>query len=635
MKPDPEPGEKSATITVKLESGELLRIRRDHAIRISMARQLASMIMSLATEVHRTDKGQKIDLDGNPQWKEVYACASPDIRIASSAQVGKTLYGTCRMFAGANLGLEGAWVSPTDPKRNEYVHNRVERTIQNTDLYGERIAAAGGSNSTHEKQYRAGDGSLTAMHFVTSNSPKEMISFSADHMCIDERDFSDRSNLHMYPARMNRSPYRLTYECSTPTLPGEDAELVHGREPVDNIMTQVMTGDYRNWHTMCQHCGTEQVLDWYKHMVKVDLDDAGRILRYDVCDRGWSPGSPVDLRAVCQHCHRPMDRLGPGRWVKRNPGRQIHSFHLNRLASSVGDPMDKLLKRFAEGIGNPSKMQQFHNMDLGVPFAGGHMGFRDWMFTACSADSAHAMLTDYVGPATAGIDVNVPFFDVQISRWEAWNQSAPQVKLYAGKVQGRQNLYALLKRFGVVVAMIDQQPELNLAVEIQEEAPFKIGCEIIRAHYSTHGLKSAWIASEGPNRPMGPPRLVTLDRTATLDALYASVLNRRVQWFRNFREAINGEMLAEMSRPVRQVVQTDDGERFAWVGKPDHQMHAANLDRMAGEEVCPMMLVRHTSPIGVKVDRTSGSPRSRGTQTPEAQISARHRSVLIRRGRHR
>lgn len=599
----PAEGDKSKVITVKV-GDRVMQVRRDDLTRLAMGRQLAMRVQWLVFNVHRTDKGKPVDLNRNPQWKQIYADPSPDVVIVASAQVGKSLNGTLRIFAAADLGLETGWVLPTDPKRNEFVHNRIERTIENTPYYKERISSAGGSDSTHEKHYRAMDGSVTAMHFATSASPNELIAFSADFMGIDERDRCDRNNLALAPSRMFQSPYRLTYECSTPTTPGYEANYP-GEVVPDNIESRLFAGDYQRMHIPCSNCGWMQVPEWYKHFINVKTDDAGRVLSFDVLDKDWSPGSPQDVRPVCEKCSRPFERLTQhGRWIPKKPGAAIRSYWVNRLLSDVGESLSTIIDKYGKALNNPSLMQQIHNMDLGISYAGGFVGFRQELFARCCEPDPYSMLSSYDGEmATAGIDVNVPYFDVQISKWLP-NDICPQRKIHVCKVQGLDNLYALLRRFRVRFAVIDQQPELNLAELIQKEAPTKAGCHVTRAKYSTHGaVEPITISATGEN-PGDPPLVVTLDRTATIDNLYQTMLNRKVRWFTNFRDVIEGAMMGEMCRPVRTLVIGDGGaERWSWEGKPDHQLHAANYDLIAGR-IGGMFLVRYSGVVILATDYT-------------------------------
>jgi hypothetical protein len=619
------PENKGRVVSFEID-GRTGSLSRNDLVRMVAGRQLATMVMWLVENVHRTDRGYPVNLAKNPQWREIYSDPSPDMRIMSSAQVGKSLLATLRIFAAAELGFETGFVMPTDPKRNEFVHNRIMRTLENTPYYKERIESAGGVDSVREKHYRSRDGTICPIHFVAAASDNELVAFTADQMMIDERDRCDRDNLKMYPSRMNQSDYRLTYECSTPTTPGYQPTGKPGETGPDNIHTEFLGGTQKKWHVLCDQCGLEQAPEWDKNVVKIATDDAGSIVSAEVRDPEYIPGGSADVRVMCSQCNAPLDRLGPGRWIKLNPKSRVTSYWVNRLCSDVGEPLSAILNRFMLAINNPSAMQQVYNMDLGVPFAGGFAGFREDLFVRCCGDYDMFTACDD-GAVTAGIDVNVPHFDVHISRWTPENQRCPQQKLFAGKILGKENLYALLKRFRVRVAVIDQQPELNMACEIQRDAPRLCGTKIVRAKYSSHPtIDPITISEAGANPAIDMPVIITLDRTGTLDAEYQNMLNGQVRYFRNWKTAIDGRMLSEFLRPVRTIVIGEGGiPRWAWEGTPDHQLHAANLDRIAADKlVGRLMLARHSGPIGVRTDYTHARGNSQVPQAgnPEKVLNA-------------
>lgn len=622
---------RSKVVNMELPGGRVASMSRNDLVRLAAGRQLATMVMMLVEQIHRTDKGRPVDLHRNPQWQEIYRDPSPDIRIMASAQVGKTLYATLRCFAAAELGFETGLVLPTDPKRNEFVHNRVERTLNNTPHYQRQIDDAGGTNSTREKHYRSRDGSICPLHFVASASDNELIAFSADQMIVDEKDRCDRDNLKLVPSRMNQSDYRLTLEQSTPTIPGY-ASTKAGEAGPDNIHTEFLNGTQFRWNIRCDACGHEQVPTWEENVVKIAVDESGRITGYTVRDRDYVPGGPADVRVCCCACDAPMDRLAPGRWVSENPGATVHSYWVNRLCAAVGEPLSAILGRFGKAINNPSAMQQVYNMDLGLPYSGGFVGFREELFRACCG--GYPMDSAYEGVTTAGIDVNVPFFDVHISSWHPESPDCPQRKRKVAKVQGRENLYALLRLFNVKVAVIDQQPETNLACEIQRDAPDRCGCRVVRAKYSTHPTIDPVTVSKAGENPGDLPVIITLDRLSTLDAVYQSMLNRRVMYFLEYATVLDGAMLREFVRPTRTVEDDARGEpRFNWVGKPDHQLHAANLDLIAAHDLVGRMhMGTYTGVLGSVVDYTHSRPAAPISSggPPEAALAGMLRARGIR-----
>lgn len=587
--------------------------------RITMGMKIGERVADLI-HVHRNEHDRPIDFSANPQWRRIFLDPSPDIRVQSSAQQGKTLCALLRQFAGADLGLSCGWVMPKEELRNQFVNDKVERTINNTPYYRAQIAAAKGSDATKMKHW--GKGAKGALIYVGCNSPTELMSFSADMMNIDERDQCHRDNLGLYPSRMNRSPFALTFEISTPTVPGEKRRAGVQLD-ADNINTELLNGDYHRYYSCCPHCGYSQRLDFYEHIIKCTQDEAGRIIDYKVLDPEWDGFDGRDARVVCKNCERPFDRMIPDAdWMYTNPGARIRSYEVNRMTSALGDTVNALIMGFASSMGNASKLTIFNTMTLGMPFAGGHLSFSQALFQQC--DRGYQQAINSVEPTTAGIDVNVPYFDIQISRWfDLPRGEQKQVKLAAMKVLRKDDAHAVLKRFNVRRACMDSKPEHHLAIEFQHEAA-AYGCQVIRCKYATQDQPKEIVISQAAEHPSDPPRLVTVARTISIDALHASMLNGECDWFAGWAAACDGRMLEEFTRSVRRLVRGETGqERYEWVGKPDHQLHAAVLDRLAGIiPPRPIYGLDSMVPIRRQYHHTSRNRRKRGHPDPAVSMGA-------------
>lgn len=615
-------GGELVTLSVRLPDGRLGKtsIRRSELVRRAMAAEIARKTVWLAQEVHVTESGRRISLDR--QWESIYADPSCDMRIIAPAQRGKTLYQIVKTMAQLYCGMAVGWVMPKYGKVQELVNGKLNGTIKNTPLYLEMQEASTGADTLQFKTF----GDYGKLYLVTANSENELTSFSSDAMHIDERDFCNRVNLPMYPSRMNASPYRLTDEISTPTTEGSEAKL--GQPGNDNIHSEWLTGDRRRYFSKCPRCGTEQILDWYKNVVQVDRDESGRITGFDVRDKDWSVGSPQDLRVCCRECRHPFDRLSSGRWIAQRPHRtRMRTYWVEALASPIGPSIEQMLQTFTRALGNPSKMQHFHNMDLGRPYAGGMLRFTKDLFRQCAPNQRHWMLTECDGPCTAGVDVNRPWLDIQISRWIG----GKQVKVWAGKVQGgEREVVALFRKFNVIGAVIDNQPETKFSMSLQD-ACAGAGISMIRCKYaSTEQSRMIVVSEAGENPKLDPPRLITVNRTVAIDTLYETMQTKVVEWFTDWETAISGALIEEFTIPVRKLSISEAGaERFVWEGKPDHQLHAAVYDLLAGD-LLKMNIVRDYSEIGPFVnDFTHGGG---GYKPDPGGNPQRNDAVMIQRG---
>lgn len=554
-------------------------LSRKELLRISMAQQVADTVMHLLKTVHRTEKGEKVDLTGSHQWHEIWADACPDLRVMSSAQVGKTFYGIVRQFASAELGLNHGFIMPTDDARNRFVKEKVNPTIEAVSHYMERMRGSTGVGSVRLKKYRHATGEAT-LFYPGCNSGHDMRSFSADSMNVDEYDHCPRDNLALYPKRMNYSPFALTYETSTPTMAG-DSESVPASERADNIHTRVLAGTDKHYKIDCEHCGVVQELEWAKHFVDEDLDSAGRLIGFKVRDPIYDATGARDVHPVCLKCGKPMDRLRKGVWIPNNPGSKISSYTYNRLNSGIGRSMRELLDTYEKAIGNPTLMQIFWNYDIGRPFLNGNVKFTEDLFKRCMIPGFSCPERSD-GPASCGIDVNVPFFDVQAAEYPA-NQTYRQRVTWAGKIQGEEALIARVRAMGTRFVCVDQQPELNTALRLQAEfIKHGIWCTLVR--YSSHPATKMITVSLAGEREYDPPLQVTVDRTACIDAHYTDMLMGAIGLPCNWSSLQDGRVKNEYLKPVRATVKNlETGiETPSWVGKPDHSVHAGVLNRIAG-----------------------------------------------------
>lgn len=546
-----------------------IRMTRAEAERRAMAVDVARRSLELIRDHHRTEKGQPVELEH--QWKQIYADPSPDMRVISAAQKGKTLWQLVKTFAQLTLGLNVGWIMPNKDKVSELVQGKINPTITNTPLYADLQKSGGGVDSVQMKMF----GNAT-LYVKTAESSKQLTSFSSDCMHVDERDFCNRENLPMYTSRMLWSPFKLTDETSTPTLEGVVGKL--GEAGTDNIHAEFLAGDQFRYFSVCEHCGRQQIIDWYNNIVEVQCDESGRIRDFRVRDEHWE-GQVPDIRPICVECHHPMDRLRPGFWKSLNPGATMRTYWVEALAIVYGEEIWQLVEKFTKCLGNPSKMQHFHNMDLGRPYAGGMMRFTADLFRECAEDG-YRMLERSDGPCTIGIDVNRPWLDVHISRWVGGRQR----KVYVAKMEAKEErLIGLFERFNIIGGVIDNQPETNFAIGLQETIMQQTGRWIVRCKYATNPQVNPLVISEAGERTFDPPNLVSLDRTCAIDSLFEDFVMRRLVWFEEWRSALDGMLFEEFHNLVRVFVTDGPKERIDWVGKPDHQLHAAVYDALAGE----------------------------------------------------
>lgn len=151
----------------------------------------------------------------------------------------------------------------------------------------------------------------------------------------------------------------------------------------------------------------------------------------------------------------------------------------------------------------------------------------------------------------------------------------------------------MMRRFNVGTLVIDALPETKKARELQ--ASFPEGT-VWLAYYTTQkvGSKRAepvqWVGEETVNGQRAWNGVVNMDRTQTLDEMFAEFAEGRATLPANAREA--PEYYAHLKAPVRVLEDGPGGQKIAAYveSSPDHLAHAENycLAARAAPRVAPV-----------------------------------------------
>jgi len=281
---------------------------------------------------------------------------------------------------------------------------------------------------------------------------------------------------------------------------------------------------------------------------------------------------------ICPKCGGSLDRASPdGKWVAKKPRSQVDGYHISMLCSLINS-LSGMWDRFKHAIDDPSKMQQFYNSDLGLPFDSMGSKVTVYMLNRCvdegyrfviKPDCAHVADDQHEGPCSMGIDVGGTF-DVRISFVEPRGKRRA---VYIGKVRNIDELHDLVGRYNVDRCVIDSMPEITLVQEFQEMAQ----CEVWLCRYR----------SEGTDRRRTydlSGRIINIDRTEALDRSFAQMKRQVNVLPSNYEAILGGQYAAEMCDPIRNIVDTDGGkQKFEWTKGKDHQRHCDTYDMLAAQ----------------------------------------------------
>jgi len=499
---------------------------------------------------HRNTRGERMRFEGRPYLTPLYLDRSRTRVFRKSVQCGISEMLVIDALEAASRGLACLYVMPTQEKRDKFVANRVSRVIELSGFYRGLVRSGPGkANSRGLKHFGPG-----VINFVGSNAANEFLEFPADQVTVDERDHCCEENMPLVPDRLAASPHKLCAYASTPTFPGFA------------ISQLFEASDAKEWFLRCDACGHRQPLDFFRNVVRqIGEDD------YELLDREWEPrrladGRPgPDARVFCAHCGRPIDRLGPGEWVPRHPGRPVSGYHISQLFVPTCE-IGRVWDAWGRALKNDFELQRFMNSVLGLPYASEGSGLSAADLAACCQDYA---MPGQARACTMGVDVG-EWFHVRIS-----DHPRRDVRraVFIGRVRRAAELDALMERYDVRCCVIDAQPEAHLVRQWQKEHPRG---RIWRCIYTDDLRELRKDHADG---------LLRVARTPSLDDTAQDILMGRNWLPRNAATLDGGEFVAQMTAPVRTLVTGPTGnQRYVWT-KPgaDHHRHADNYDKIAAQ----------------------------------------------------
>jgi len=481
---------------------------------------------------HRTHKGDPLDFSRHAYLVAIYQDRAGDVVIRKATQCGVSEYLMAYAIAQNDQNRAVFWVFPTETLRNQFIADRMDRTVNNTPRYLDIASRAkdkarrgkDAADAVSLKQF--GNASIA---FVASNSPVSFKSFSADVAIVDEVDQCDGGNLAMLPDRLAHSEFRFTRKVGNPTIGGYGIDALYGES------------DQKRWHIRCEGCGERQPLDWFANVVRETAEG-----QYEL----RSAADAEDARVVCRKCQRPLDRFAVGEWVATYPGRRVSGYHVSQLFSGAV-PMGDIWAAFQRGLSNATEAQRFHNSVLGEPF------------TAEGAKLSEALLARALGDHSQqsvgegcfmGVDVGAQLHVCVIDG----NDRVVRI-LIAHAFSELDNLVASFK----ASVVIDALPETREARHFAERHRGRVLlCQFVKSdQVRDFAVDHAAMT-------------IKADRTQTLDESHAAILQKRVMLP---RDALGvPDFMPQMCAPTR--VFDQDKQVFRWVegSAPDHYRHAFN-----------------------------------------------------------
>lgn len=486
---------------------------------------------------HKTTSGDRLTFTDKAWLEAIYKDNNDRMVIVKCAQVHMTEHFLCAMFTLARRGLRGMYILPTNEHRRPFVTDRINRQRDNSPLYRKAIKEAGPGGDSNVYKTIFGSG----WKFVGANVRNNFFEFPADVLIMDEFDLLDQTNLDYAYDRLANSSEPYIYKFGNPTSENM------------GIHKEWLSSNQQEWFVMCHHCGTEQTLDWFEHFV----EKSGPKYRLRN-NRG---------KAICAACGNSFNRCGDGRWIAQNPASPISGYRVNRLftyksdTDIVGHIKDSLFAKFIEALGNMSKMQNFCNNYLGMPFDNYDLKLTETLLQAAAAQSVVTFEGDC--RTIAGIDqgrlftvvisavVDGVIHDLSYDVCSTWDE-----------------LTALLDAMNVTTAVIDAQ-----------------GGGYAETRKFARNKEGRWMCYYRPKDQVRSDfkleyedSVVITNRTEILDTMIGQFKHDMIRIRPDWRTACEGAYFEEMQVPQRKL---DTGGRAVWTKGTDHFFHASAYRSLA------------------------------------------------------
>lgn len=536
-------------------------LRDDEIIRMAKLREIRHTRVTFAMDHHCNTRGERMNFNAFPHIRELYDNTAQVLVLQGSVQCFKSEFAVVDHLAMAFSGLSIFYVIPKHDLKVTYVQNRVDKCVQSVPRYKDIVGDAF-FGSVSLKSFGRG-----VIKYVGSNVLADFKEFPADAIFVEEVDQCNSENVNYALDRIRASPYQFRRYLGNPS------------EPKRGINAFYLESNQNEWHVPCYACGKLIQTDWFKVVVKATKDKGGETVDYTLRDTEWERGCGRDTHMICPCGGRLIRDSKKGKWIPQNPSHPDTGYHISMLDSLIND-ISGMWARFTKATIDPVLLKQFYNSDLGLPFAASGNKVTTGLLERCvvpnynfqvDEDCGYVKGDGHAGPCSMGIDVGGAF-DVRISyRTNRGNRLA----VFMGKVRHVQELYDLVERYNVQMAVIDAEPEATLSEEFQNTA----GIPVWRCKYRhTEGTSAGMKLNDND-------MVINIDRTDALDRSFVQLKRKKNLLPANYSAILGGEYESEMCMPIREAV--DDpkrgSRRFIWTKGKDHQRHCDTYDMLAAD----------------------------------------------------
>lgn len=472
-------------LTVKRVTSAMVRQERAVMTRTAGTKREASFF-DWSVEFTPEPKAGKLDFERFPFQVDLYKLGETDREavIMKSTQLGISAYLVrWTLYLADVRGWTVLYVFPKQAQMNDFSDQRVRPVINASEYLRGRIPKTYTQNKGLKQ---VGRGFVV---YRGSESEEGLLSVDADALALDEYDRLTPAHIPVVEKRITGSLHGLIRRVGVPSYPEYGIAALY-----DDT-------DQRRWFVKCG-CGEWQTPGW-EHV------DQERML------------------VVCVKCRKPLD-VAAGEWVPTFTDREVMGYHVPRLivpdvARNARGMLADIVK--ASKKSKTFEIQEFHNSDLGVPWASEETKISHEAIRASQERGNYS-----IGPwdegyqgdglVTMGVDVaSVRALNVRISVHHDRTKKA----LWIGEVATFDDLDDLMRLYRVRMACVDHLPEGRLARSFAERHPGLV--YLVKFAETSVGAQVISVDE--------PMRMVTLRRTEAIDTMMSLIREQRNMLPRN------------------------------------------------------------------------------------------------------
>ncbi len=501
-----------------------------------------SPLLYWTKKYHLNTKGEELDFTDMyyllALYKKWHNC--PLISVIKSVQTGLSELFIADSHRLAALGLTIMYVLPKYEIRNRFVNNRITRLHKKSPHYAQLVHQAtleGGSHRTALAHFGRG-----GIAFVGSNVEDEFIEIPVDASFIDEYDRCNQKNILLVPDRLTASPYQFQREISNPTIEGF------------GIDERFMNGSQSEWFIKCTHCKQYTIPDFFKHAV---MEISPNLFK--PIDKNYNKDNPKSTQLICDHCHKPLDRLSNGEWVAKYPTREWESIRISQLTNKHVSPTKMITEWLGIGA-NKIKQQVFYNSRLGRAFSAAGSKILDWQLDNCRRPYKFPCNpNEQKGVRIMGMDVGATLH--YVIRERVNDKGLEVTRLVSlGEARDFKEARKIIRDWKPKICVVDADPELHEIAELKED------CSCVYSSRFQRDLLEMTVNKED--------RHIKMDRTSALDKVKENVDTQVSLIPMEGNQLHNEQYYVHMSAPTRLLEEEGEGgkQRFIWRegSRPDH-----------------------------------------------------------------